>query len=29
MPGVGKHEAAKGNDLLAFALYNTAFEKEN
>lgn len=29
MPDVGKHEAVKGNDLLAFTLYNTAFEKEN
>lgn len=29
MPGMGKREAAKGNDQLAFALYNAAFEKEN
>lgn len=29
MPDVGKHEAMKGNNILAFALYNTAFEREN
>lgn len=29
MPDMGEHKAVKGKDLLAFALHNTAFEKEN